>query len=214
MFCDKFVYFFANKFRTYYEKFYFNNLRKKLKNNNFSLFSPNCYAAIIYHRLGLKFNSPTINMLFPIKKQYLKFVSNIEYYLSKDLEFISDPDYNCPVAILDDVKLVFNHYKSVEEANHKWNQRKLRVNYNNIFIIFDDISDAEYSDLLEFNKIECKGKVILTSKNYDLPNTIQISKYKKSGIMKPYLMDKNIWTGKTPADYDFDFVKWLNCGHI
>ena len=115
--------------------------------------------------------------------------------------------------MLDDVKIVFNHYGSREEAASAWNRRKVRVNYSNIFLIFDDISDAEYQDLLDFNKIDCAGKVILTAKEYkDLPNCIQLSRYKKDCIMKPYLLDKNIWTGKNAADRDFDFVSWLNSG--
>ncbi|MEE1282616.1 MAG: DUF1919 domain-containing protein [Acutalibacteraceae bacterium] len=206
---------FAGFFNKIYQKFYFKKLRRKLKNHDFSLFSPNCYAGIIYHRLGMSFSSPTINMFFPIKKQYLKFVSNIEYYVNQELRFIDDPQYPTPVAYLDDVKLVFNHYKTAEEAETSWNRRKKRINYNNIFIIFDDIADADYNDLIEFNKIKCNGKVILSAHNYEnLHNLVQISKYKKTGIMQPYLMDKNIWTGKNPADKDFDFVKWLNSGQL
>ena len=208
---DILIYPIASKFRQLYERFYFRKLRSSLRNRDFSLFSPNCYAGIIYHRLGLKFTSPTINLLFPIKKQYLRFVSNLEYYLQQDLVFIDDPVYSCPVAMLEDVKIVFNHYDSIEEASKAWNCRKKRVNYSNIFIIFDDIADAEYQDLLDFNKIECEGKVILTAKSYDdLPNTVQLSRYKNTGSMKAYLLDRNIWTGKNSADKDFDFIRWLN----
>lgn len=212
---DKVFFMIANKHRTIYEKFYFKKLRKNLINKDFSLFSPNCYAGIIYHRLGLQFRSPTINLFFPVKKQYLKFVSNISYYLEKDLTFIKDSEYSCPVAMLDDVKIVFNHYHSEAEAISSWNKRKKRVNYDNIFIIFDDISDVSYNDLIEFNKISCKGKVIFTAKDYNnLNNSVQISKYKKSGLMKAYLLDKNAFTGKNVADRDFDFIKWLNTGKV
>ena len=155
---DRIVYPCASRFRRLYEKFYFKRLRSRLKNKDFSLFSPNCYAGIIYHRLGMEFTSPTINMLFPVKKQYLKFVSNIAYYLQKDLVFVKDSDYNCPVAMLEDIKLVFNHYSSAQQANEAWEKRKRRVNYDNIFLIFDDISDVEYEDLRKFNQIDCKGK--------------------------------------------------------
>ena len=212
---ERFLYTVANKYRCLYEKFYFRKLRSTLKNHDFSLFSPNCYAGIIYHRLGLEFTSPTINLLFPIKKQYLRFVSNLEYYLQKELVFIDDPQYPHPVAMLEDVKLVFNHYDSVEQAAEAWNRRRKKVNYSNIFIIFDDIADAQYQDLVEFNQIKCAGKVILTAKKYDdIPNTIQISKYKHSGNMKAYLLDKSIWTGKNAADKDFDFIRWLNSGTV
>lgn len=94
-------------------------------------------------------------------------------------------------------------------------KRKQRVNYDNLFIIFDDIADAEYSDLLEFNKIDCKGKIIITAKSYkELTNTVLVSKYKNSGVLKAYLLDKNCWTGKNAADKSFNFVKWLNTGAL
>lgn len=212
---DRFIYPISSKFKRIYEAIYFRKLRANLKNQSFSLFSPNCYAGIIYHRLGLEYTSPTINLLFPVKKQYLRFVSNLEYYLEKDLVFINDPMYLCPVAILEDVKIIFNHYDSIEQAEDAWNRRKKRVNYSNIFIIFDDIADAEYQDLLDFNSIQCAGKIILTAKKYEnIPNTIQISKYKRNESMKPYLMDINLWTGKNAADKDFDFVNWLNSATV
>lgn len=199
------------RFKRIYEKYYFRRCRRRNKNKDFSLFSPNCFAGIIYHRLGMEFKSPTINMLFPVKKQYLKFISNLKYYLRQNLEFIDDDKYSCPVAMLDDVKIVFNHDKDENVIRENWNRRKKRVNFDNLYFIFDDLADAEYSDLIEFNKIESKGKVIFTAKDYgDLKNTVIISKYKKEGNLKAYLLDKSIWTGKNVADKDFDFVKWLN----
>ena len=65
-------------------------LRFKLHNKDFSLITPNCIGGIIYHRLGVEFKSPTINLLFPDKKQYLRFVLNLPQYLSKDLKFIDN----------------------------------------------------------------------------------------------------------------------------
>ena len=202
---------FQNKIRGLYEKIHNRKLRKKLKNKNFSLFSPNCYAGIIYHRLGLRFLSPTINLFFPSKKQYLKYVSNIRYYSGIELEEYKDDEYDCPVGIIDDVIIVFNHSKTFKEAHDNWEKRKQRINYDNLYIIFDDYVDAEYEDLIEFNKIQCKNKVILTAHEYnDLPNAIQIKKYSKDELMQPYLMDVNPWTGKNPADEVFNYVKWLN----
>ena len=194
-----------------YQKVYFLYLQKRLVNKDFSLFSPNCYAGIIYHRLNLEFKSPTINMFFPSKKEYLKFVSNLRHYLNVELINCIDSNYDCPVGMVDDVKIVFNHYDTFEEAKVAWNRRKSRVNYDNIYIIYDDISDSDYSDLIKFNQIVCNNKVILTAKKYkDLENAIQIKKYSKDEVMKPYLLEKSPWTGKTPADKVFDYVNWLN----
>lgn len=199
-------------FNKNYKAYYNKKQRARLKNKDFSIFSPNCYAGIIYHRLGQEFLSPTINMLFPIKKQYLKFVSNIEEYLKYDLIFIKDEKYPMyPVGMLGDVKIVFNHYKTEEEALSCWNRRKTRVNYDNLYLIFDDIADAEYEDLIAFNKIKCKGKVILSAKAYpELENIVTIKKYAKTQEMRAYLMEPSEWTGLNPADKCFDYVSWLN----
>lgn len=141
----------------------------------------------------------------------MKFVSNLNYYLSLELEEIKDERFPYPAGVVGDVELVFNHYSSFQEANEAWIKRKERINYDNVFMIFDDIADAEYEDLIKFSSIPCRGKVILTAKEYpDLENVVQISKYKKDHIMRPYLMERNQWTGKCPADKDFDFVSWLN----
>ena len=107
-------YLISNVFLRNYQKVYYHRLRKRLKNRDFSLFSPNCYAGLIYHRLGLQFKSPTINMLFPSKKEYLKFVSDLKRYLSLDLVESEDERFPYPVGMLGDVELVFNHYKSFE----------------------------------------------------------------------------------------------------
>jgi uncharacterized protein (DUF1919 family) len=209
---DSIYYNIQSKFKKLYERLYFKSIRKRLNNKDFSLFAPNCYAGLIYHRLGLEFLSPTINMFFPSKKQYLKFVSNLKHYLSADLIEYKDEKFDCPVGILDDIKLVFNHSNSFDEAKASWDRRKVRVNYDNVFIIYDDCVDSEYDDLIEFNKIQCKNKVIFTAKKYDnVKNVIQIKKYANDQVMKPYLLDKNKWTGLTPADACFDFVSWLNC---
>lgn len=55
-------YLISNVFLRNYQKVYYRRLRKRLKNIDFSLFSPNCYAGLIYHRLGLQFKSPTISL--------------------------------------------------------------------------------------------------------------------------------------------------------
>ncbi len=210
-FNDKVMYRVKALYRTQYEKYYFRRIRKKLKTTEFSLFSPNCYAGKVYHRLGLQFQSPTINLTFPIKKQYLKFLSNLKYYLSKDLRFIEDPEYPMPVAMLEDIKIVFVHYHSKEEAETAWNKRKARVNYDRLLFVFDDIADIEYSDILSFCELKCAGKVIFTAKKYDdIPYAVQFKKYAKEGKLKPYLLDVNMWTDKNAADKYFDFVEWIN----
>lgn len=55
-------------FAKFYEKVPFvhdtinRRYRKRLKNTNVTLITSNCAGGIIYHWLGLKFNSPFINL--------------------------------------------------------------------------------------------------------------------------------------------------------
>ena len=56
-------------------KKYKNNLRKRLKNDNFTILASNCAAGIIYNRLGKHFLSPIINMWFR-QADYIKFCIN------------------------------------------------------------------------------------------------------------------------------------------
>ena len=65
-------------------KIWLSKLRKKIKNKNFTIISNNCTAGFIYHDLGLKFLTPTIN-LFIRTDEYITFANNLEYYLSCSL---------------------------------------------------------------------------------------------------------------------------------
>lgn len=197
--------------RRVYESFYFIKCRRRLTNTNFSIIAPNCYAGVMYHRLGQEFLSPTINMFFPYRKQYLDFCKRLSELLDKEINISFDDRFNCPVGNLDGIIIAFNHYKTADEALSAWRKRKKRVNFENLYFIFDDIDDIEYADLIEFNKIPSRGKVIFTARKYeDIDNTILLSDYADSGKLEHYLTFKNKYTGKNPADKDFDFVDWLN----
>ena len=126
-----------NKFREIIQRLFriirIINKRLKLKNKNISIISSNCIGGVIYSEIGTRFLSPTIN-LYIMPSDFVKFVSNLKLYLESELEFI-DENSNFPIAKLIDIKIYFMHYNSEEEAREKWNERKKRVNYDNIFII-------------------------------------------------------------------------------
>ena len=51
--------------RKIHDILYYRDCRRRLTNSDFTIIAPNCYAGIMYHRLGLQFLSPTINCYFP-----------------------------------------------------------------------------------------------------------------------------------------------------
>lgn len=106
-----------------------NKNREKLVNKDFSLIASNCNGAFILHDLGLRFNSPTVNLfLYPV--DFIKYVKKLKYYSGLKLEFIKEPNITYPVGKLDDIKIYFMHYKSEEEAMQKWEERTKRLNYD------------------------------------------------------------------------------------
>lgn len=56
-----------------------------------TILSNNCAAGFIYHRYGLRFNSPTVNLQMS-PKDFLKYVQNIEHYSECEIAEISNPD--------------------------------------------------------------------------------------------------------------------------
>lgn len=117
-----------------------------------TVLSCNCTGGVMYHELGAKFMSPTINM-FMCCEDFIKFCENLDYYLKvdpvsseHDLNWHlkeknidgSNTDVEYPVMLLDDLTLFMVHYHSFEEARDKWNDRKRRVDFNNIRVIATD----------------------------------------------------------------------------
>lgn len=133
---------------------------KSLKHSNITLFSNNCWGGITYNRLGLEFLSPFINM-FVSAPDYLKIMNAPKQYLSHDL-ILSRYNYepslnrNYPVCYLDDAEVHFNHYESLDEAVAKWNSRRIKINWDNLFVMMYTIDPKEaemFAELPYRNKV-------------------------------------------------------------
>lgn len=191
-----------------------NNKRKqKLKNKNFTIFASECAGGVIYHKLGLKFLSPTINLWFE-PSDFLKFLNNLEYYLNS-ASLIEDKNskLDYPVGTLGDkkmqIKLYFLHYTSFQEAMMKWEKRKRRVNLANLFIIMTDRDGANIEMLKEFDQLPFENKVILTGKDYpEIKGALFLDNCVENGHLGD-IFKTNFFTGKSKLD-DFDFVEFLN----
>lgn len=184
--------------------------RKRLVNKDFTIISSNCIAGVIYHDLGLQFNSPTINLWFE-PKDYLIFLENLETFLeSDDLIEYKDNRYSYPVGILcGKVKLYFQHYKSFKEAKHKWENRKKRVNTQNIYVIMTDRDKATLKEMKAFDRLKYRNKIILTGKEYEgITNQYCIQNCKEHGHLGDVFSKSRI-LGKKKLD-EFDYVSFLN----
>ena len=143
-------------------------LRKRLTNKSPCVISSNCNGAFMLHDLGVRFNTPTVNLLFKAG-DYLKFVSDPKKYFDADLVETNVSGISYPVGQLLDIRLFFMHYKSFDDAKAKWDERKKRVDLNdtdNIYLIFTDKDGCTYDDLKTFDALPYKHKVVFTHKPY------------------------------------------------
>lgn len=187
--------------------------RLKLKNKNFSLISSNCNGTFILKDLNLKYNTPFINLwLYP--KDFLKFVSNIDYYSNLELEFEKNEEFSFPVGILDDIKIFFQHYSNEKEAKEKWERRVKRINKENIFILMTDRDGAKEEDLIAFDNLPFENKIVLTNKKYlNIKSSIYISGFEKENCVGNCYEYKNWFSIKRKYEA-FDFVTWFNSSKI
>ena len=58
--------------------------RMRLHNSNFTIISNNCAGGIMYHDLGERFNSPTVNLMF-YASDFFTFLENLHEALESDV---------------------------------------------------------------------------------------------------------------------------------
>ncbi len=150
-------------------------IKKKVKNKNFTIISNNCWAGKCYQYLDMPYLTPTVGLYF-FASDYIKFISNLKHYLEIPLEFIDANeskyyDELCSrnqaqkiIARLDNIEIVFLHYKTKEEVIEKWERRKKRVNYDNIIIKFSRMNLCTELEFDAFSKISFTSKFFIDNK--------------------------------------------------
>lgn len=184
-------------------------MRKALNNDNITFFCPNCIGGILFHDLGLRFCSPTVNLMMT-QTDFVKFILNFDYYINKDFEFFNHEEYTCPCAKLDDITVHFTHYHSPEDAVHKWKERVKRINKDNTFIFLTERDGITEESIRELSKLKARGIVVFTAKKYpDIKYSVYIDKYAESGEIGN-ILEKSLLNGKREYEKYFDFIKWFN----
>lgn len=156
--------------------------RKRLIPKSRTIISNNCTAGYMYHNLGLRFESPTIN-LFIEPQDYSKMIRDFDKYFDPAAEIIEIKgikDY--PVGEIYGCKVYFMHYPIFEEAVGKWRERCKRINK----VVFSHLLPLNVRSVFYirgFEKTSCVGN----------------------------LQEKMNWTGKRYID-QFDYVEFLNKG--
>lgn len=185
------------------------NNRRLLRKSEVSLISSNCNGACILHDLGLKFNSPFVN-LWMKPKDYIKLLQNLQHYMGCELSFVQEPDISYPVGMLDDVNIYFQHYESREEARQKWENRTRRMDFEKLYVLFSDRDGCSYQDLCDFEALPFSHKAVFTHIPYpELPSAVYIPGWENEecvGLCSEYVSH---FSGRKHYDA-FDYVKWIN----
>lgn len=181
---------------------------EQLIQNPPSIISRHCWGGILFNQLGLKFNSPFVN-LFLLDSDFNKLSKNFSHYMRQELvfereEYEHNLNINYPIAKLDDISIYFNHYTSFEEAKKKWDERKERINYDNL--LFETTTENR-GIALDFDSISLPHKLCFHNGNIDSPNIIDFSKFminQKPGSLG--MLVNNTANGKIPY---FDMIDLL-----
>lgn len=182
---------------------------KKLKNTDFSLIASNCNGGFICHDLNLQFRSPFINLWLK-PNDFIKYLQNIEHYMKQELNFIKEDGINYPIGMLGDIKIYFQHYKTEENAKEKWEERTKRINLNNLFILFNNRDGCTYQNLLDFDKLPFKNKIVFVHKPYpEINSAFYIKGFEKENSVGACYKFKNNLSGKKIYD-QFDYINWFN----
>lgn len=183
-------------------------MRDTLSNEDFTIISSNCIGGLLYHDLNHKFLSPTVNLFYDTAEDYIKFCENLEYYVSLDMVEV-DSNNSYPVGQIGDIKLHLVHYKSFNEAKEKWNERKRRINFEKIFVIFTDRNGFHDELLKRFDKLPYK-KVFFSHKlDRDFNCICYLPEFKNKNCVGDLTRYANIFGDKFYEKH-FNFVKWLN----
>lgn len=187
-----------------------------LKTRSFTIISNNCWGGHVYRYFGVPYLSPTIGTYF-FSEDYLKFLQNLEYYLSCDIRFIScheskyadelfrrgDINTTCPIGVIDDIEIIFLHYHSNLEAYEKWNRRKNRIDMNHLYVKFSEMNMCTIEQLKLFDNLPYKNKFTFVHKDYGLKSQI---------IFKDCLSEKEVSNDTFAFRKYINLIKWINKG--
>lgn len=186
--------------------------RSRLNNYTPSIIANNCNGGVICHDLGLRFNSPTVNLYIPFP-DYIRFCERLEHYLSLPESAMKrgpEAPEGCPTGILEDVRLVFVHYATFEEARDKWFDHAGRVDMDNLFVMLAQRDGCTDEDVRVFEGLPYKHKVAFTERFLpDVSCAFYIPEFIEDGTVKILTEYTSRFSGRKVMD-DFDYVGFLN----
>lgn len=151
----------------------------RLKDSRCSILSNFCVGGIVSDQLGLEFLSPTVNMVC-LGDNFIRFVNDYKRYLSSDMEVYKNETYIVGTrgtesfmgkGIVGDVVWLFRHSNNPDADVKKWNERRQRLNEDNVAVIMVLFSRDEVE---KFEQIPIKKKLGLFYEKTDYDDVLFI----------------------------------------
>lgn len=187
--------------------------RNRVKDQEFTIISNDCWGGGAYGHLGLTYRTPLVGTrifapcfikLLRDPRRYIEspiaFVTNSLYEFMNRQREVNDDFY--PIGLLKgEVEVHFLHEYDESEAKSKWNRRVDKMNWKNIFVKFsEDHGICTKDHINEFDRSKFNYKVCFTFNNYlGLHSTITIKEYFDEDVPMYFLSRKY-----------FDSIRWLN----
>lgn len=183
--------------------------RRRLKNTTPTIIASNCNGEFLYYDMKLKFLSPTINLSFDMN-DYVKMLENLRWYMEQPVLPYNDERFDFPTGKIGDIEIRFNHYNTFDEAVKKWEERKKRINWDNLFILGIDGDNCTYDSIQRFDQLPYENKVIFTHLPYpEFKSSYYISGFEKENGVGVLLYFKKTFFIRRYLD-DFDYISFLN----
>lgn len=185
-------------------------IKTKLSNVDFTIFSNNCLGGVFYHDAGKKFTSPTINMAFD-GEDFIKLCENPQHYFNwTNFEFFTWPGHDYPLARIDDIEARFVHYHSEEECITKWKERAQRIVWDNIYIVATDVDGMYQEQWMErFDSLPYKNKIMFVAKEWPKYKwAVRVPAFKKRNCVHIMTDFANI-SGQRYYETAFDIADWI-----
>lgn len=185
--------------------------RRRLKNQEISVFSSNCIGGCMCNDLGLRFDSPFVNLWIE-SPDFVTFLEDPRRYLQEALLFLEQTEHPFPVAMLGDLKLFFAHYSTNQEAEDAWRRRCSRIRWEKLFVIMTDRDGCDDALLRRFDALPYENKVVFTHvPRPDIASAVYIPGFEEQETVGNCVAFINRLSGKRYYDY-FDYVAWFNRG--
>lgn len=193
--------------------YYHHNKTKRNNNKNPSIICNNCTGGVILHDLELMFNSPTINTLFYNFDDFIFFVQNLRK-ISKLVMFEIKEHKSYPVGGVElnnrILKIGLVHYNTFEEGKKKWEERFKRVDFNNVYVIWEgkniSLEELEQFENITFPKIVFSSKDNIKEKRFHFYHGHELYNNWYPGKILDY---KSLFSRQRFLD-DFDYIGFIN----